>query len=99
VAKDIENKDKLESLRIRNPQRHHFFKRWLTLPEGAHYTAQAESTLKKAIYRGDLPIVQRGVRSKIILDAVDLDEWMLADKGPHKGPVDERPRAKNGRFK
>jgi len=35
----------------------------------------------------------------MIFDVTDLDEFMLADIGPHKGPIDERQRAKNGRFK
>ncbi len=69
------------------------------MPEAEFYTSQGETAIKKAIYRGDLEIIQRGARSKIILDVTDLDAWMSADKGVHKGPVDERQRAKNGRFK
>ena len=69
------------------------------MPEASWYSSQSEATLKKAVYRGELPVIQRGARSKIIVDIVDIDKWLLADKGVHKGPVDERQRAKNGRFK
>jgi hypothetical protein len=72
---------------------------WLTLPEAAWYSSHSEATLKKAVYRGELKVIQRGARSKMIFDVVDLDKWLLAEKGVHKGPVDERQRAKNGRFK
>ena len=82
-----------------NPLRHYFYKRWLTLPEASFYTSHSEVTLKRAVYRQEIPVIQRGARSKMIFDVVDLDAWLLADKGVHKGPIDERQRAKNGRFK
>jgi hypothetical protein len=100
MAKDKKNKPLIVEMQGNdNPQRYHFFKRWMTLPEAAWYSSQSEATLKKAVYRGALPVIQRGARSKMIFDVVDLDAWLLADKGVHKGPVDERQRAKNGRFK
>ncbi len=75
-----------------------FFKRFLTLTEADFYSAQAESTIKRAVYDGDLEVIQRGERSKWILDTFDLDTWMLTAKRLHK-PVDERIRDKEGRFK
>lgn len=100
MAKDKKNKAVIDPPQgILNPPGYSFFKRWMSLPEAAFYTSQGEATIKKAIYRGELPVIQRGPRSKIILDVTDLDTWMSADKGVHKGPVDERQRAKNGRFK
>jgi hypothetical protein len=75
-----------------------FFKRFMTLPEGSFYTAQAESTIKRAVYDGQLPVIQRGERSKWILDVYDLDVWMLAHKRRHR-PVDTRMRSKDGKFK
>jgi hypothetical protein len=75
-----------------------FFKRFMTLPEGAFYTGQAESTIKRAVYDGHLPVIQRGERSKWILDVQDLDRWMLAWKRIHR-PVDQRQRTRDGKFK
>jgi hypothetical protein len=75
-----------------------FFKRFLTLPEAAFYTGQAESTVKRAVYDGHLPVIQRGERSKWILDALDLDSWLLKFKSYHR-PIDQRQRTKDGRFK
>lgn len=100
MAKETtENKGLTETQGISNAMRYHFYKRWLTLQESAYYTAQSEALVKKAVYRGELVVIQRGARSKMIFDIVDLDAWMLKDKGCHKGPIDERMRAKNGRFK
>lgn len=75
-----------------------FFKRFMALPQAAYYTGQAESSIKRAVYDGELPVIQRGERSKWILDAYDLDAWMLTAKRYHK-PVDERMRDRGGRFK
>ena len=100
MAKDKKNKQLTAEIQGNdNPSRYYFYKRWLTLPQAAYYSSHSEATLKKAVYRGELQVIQRGARSKWIFDVVDLDAWLLADKGIHKGPIDERKRAKNGRFK
>jgi hypothetical protein len=75
-----------------------FFKRFMSLPESAFYTGQAESSIKRAVYDGQLPVIQKGERSKWILDVLDLDVWMLQHKRRHR-PVDTRMRNKDGKFR
>jgi hypothetical protein len=102
MAKDKENKGFSKNKQCisgtKYPEKYPFFKRFVTLPEASFYCGQAESSIKTAVYAGDLPVIQRGERSKWILDVYDLDKWMLAWKRFHK-PVDERIRDKQGRFK
>jgi hypothetical protein len=85
---------------IKNPLECHFpfFKRFMTLPEAGFYTGQAESTIKRAVYDGLIPVIQRGDRSKWILDVLDLDSWLLKFKKFHN-PVDQRIRTRDGKFK
>ena len=73
-------------------------KRFYSLAEAAVYCALSEISLKQAYYRGELPCIRRGVKSKLIFDVQDLDSFMLKDKQQHKA-VDTRMRARNGRFK
>ena len=56
-------------------------------------------TIKQAVYRKELPVIQRGKRSKLIFDREDLDTYMLQDKKTRDEAVDTKMRAKNGRFK
>ena len=72
-------------------------KRFFSLSEAAVYTAMSEVSIKQAYYQGLLPAIQRGSRSKLILDITDLDTRMLQDKKQHEA-VDTRMRARNGRF-
>lgn len=72
-------------------------KRFFTLQEAAHYCALAEISIKQAVYKKELPVIQRGPKSKLIFDVQDLDSWMLTDKKNHSA-VDTRMRARNGRF-
>jgi hypothetical protein len=102
MAKDKQNKGVSEkSQSILHPmglKPYPFFKRFMTLPEAAFYTGQAESSIKRAVYDGELAVIQRGERSKWVLDVLDLDLWMLQHKKRHR-PVDTRMRTKDGKFK
>jgi hypothetical protein len=73
-------------------------KRWFSLSEAAIYTGYKEITLRKAVYAGELDIGQSGPRGKWYFDVHQLDDWMLKNFGPYSGPVDEKPRGKDGRF-
>ena len=72
-------------------------KRFFDLKEASVYCAMGEVSIRQAHYNGLLPAIQRGAKSKLIFDRLDLDAWMLADKKQHEA-VDTKPRAKNGRF-
>jgi hypothetical protein len=72
-------------------------KRFFSLQEASIYTAMGELSIKQAYYKGLLPAIQRGARSKLIFDVKDLDSWMLAGKKQHEA-VSSKMRARNGRF-
>jgi len=82
---------------ICNPERF-LLKRWFSLLEASVYTGYKEVTLRQAVREGELNVGQHGDRGKWYFDVFQLDEWMLKDFGPYKGPVDERMRGKDGRF-
>jgi hypothetical protein len=98
VAENTENRGFAGIQGISNPPRY-LLKRWYSLWEAGIYTGFKEITLRQAVYSGELNVGQRGDRGKWYFDVFELDSFMLANFGPYKGPVDERPRAKNGRFK
>ena len=98
MRKDTENTANFKAQGIINPKIF-LLKRWFSLSEAAIYTGFKEISLRQAVYSGELDIGQRGDRGKWYFDVLQLDNWMLANFGPYKGPVDERMRDKKGRFK
>ena len=97
MKKATENKPDFSRQGILNPPRY-LLKRWFSLSEAAIYTGYKEITLRQAVYKGELCIGQNGPRGKWYFDIFQLDDWMLKSFGPYSGPVDEKPRGKNGRF-
>ena len=97
MKKAIENNKNFDSQRILNPPRY-LLKRWFSLSEAATYTGFKEITLRKAVYAGELCIGQNGSRGKWYVDIFQLDDWMLRHFGAYSGPIDEKPRGKDGRF-
>ena len=97
MLKPIENKKNFDSQKILNPPRY-LLKRWFSLSEAAIYTRYKEITLRQAVYNGELCIGQNRARGKWYFDIFQLDEWMLKNFGPYYGPIDEKPRGKDGRF-
>ena len=73
-------------------------KRWFSLEEASVYTGFKAITLRKAVYKGELGVGQKAGRGKLYFDVYELDQWMLRDFGPYKGPIDERIRNKQGQF-
>jgi len=55
-------------------------KRLYTLKEAACYLGRGLDSMRELVYRGEIPIVQKGERSKQWVDVIDLDSWIDTNK-------------------
>lgn len=76
-SRDIENNKTRKGQRIEDP----LPPRLLTIKQASAYIGHSVYMLRELIYSREIPCIQRGNRSKIWVDRVDLDSWIDRQKG------------------